>query len=97
MNATRRRLICAGVLPAVLPAAAMAFRYEAPGVDDAAALAARCPSDAALSNADVAALRQAHAQHAVTAEQQKMMEEGARCPICGCPPVSLAEPAKGLL
>ncbi|MBR0647257.1 hypothetical protein [Plastoroseomonas hellenica] len=96
MNATRRRLICAGVLPAVLPAAAMAFRYEAPGIDDAAALAGRCPSDAALSNADIAALRQTHTRHAVTTEQQKMMEEGARCPICGCPPASFAEPSKRL-
>lgn len=94
MRATRRRLICASVLPAVLPAAALAFRFEAPSPEDAAALAARCPSDAALSNADVAALRQAHAQHAVTAEQRKMMEEGARCPICGCPPASFAAPSK---
>jgi formate dehydrogenase maturation protein FdhE len=74
----------------------MAFRFEAPSLDDAAALAARCPSDAALSNVDVAALQQAHARHALTADQQKMMEEGTRCPICGCPPASFAAPSKGL-
>lgn len=96
MKATRRRLICAGALPAVLPAAALAFRFEAPGTDDAAAPAARCPSDAALSNADVAALREVHARHAVTADQRKMMEEGARCPVCGCPPASFAAPSKDL-
>lgn len=97
MKATRRRLVCASALPALLPAAAMAFRFEAPGPDDAAALAARCPSDAALTSADVAALREAHARHGLSADQRKMMEEGARCPVCGCPPATFAAPSKGLL
>lgn len=79
----RRALICAGVLPAALPLAAMAFRFDP--VSPAGRLACAAPG----------ALREAHARHPLTTPQRKMMEEGALCPICGCPPLDVpALPAK---
>jgi hypothetical protein len=76
----RRALICAGVLPAALPLAAMAFGFE--------------PAPAAPGCATAGALREAHDRHALSAPQRKMMEEGAICPICGCPPGVPAQPGK---
>ncbi|MES2712507.1 MAG: hypothetical protein V4653_13060 [Pseudomonadota bacterium] len=76
----RRAVICAGVVPAALPLAALAFRFEA----DRGASACATPE----------ALREAHGRHALTPPQRKMMEEGAICPICGCPPGLPPQPAK---
>lgn len=76
----RRALICAGALPAALPLAAMAFRFE--------------PDRPAPACATPDALREIHGRHALTAPQRKMMEEGAVCPICGCPPGLPIQPSK---
>lgn len=81
----RRALICAGVLPAALPFAAMAFRVDAE----------RPAADPACATPE--ALRSAHARHPLSDAQRKMMEEGGICPICGCPPLALPpHPAKVL-
>jgi len=77
----RRALVCAGILPAALPLAAMAFRAQA------------APLDGPAACATPEALRRAHGGHTLSGPQRKMMEEGAICPICGCPPSALAPPA----
>jgi hypothetical protein len=87
-----RRLLCSAVLPALAlaPLPGRAFQLGTGEGDAAAAPAAGCASGGPIGTAEVASLREAHARHAAAAPVRKMMEEGAVCPICGCPPQILA-------